>query len=96
MLKFKANLESNKKDNIYLKGDYIQNDITNLSFRTSSIDVFVTDMPFGKRVGTKADNRVLYPKALKELARVCKPNTGRACLLTNVSFFLFKTKILYF
>lgn len=28
------------------------------------------------------DNWKLYPAALKELGRVCKPDTGRAVLLT--------------
>lgn len=35
------------------------------------------------RSGRKVDNRELYPLALEELGRVCKPNTSRAILLTH-------------
>lgn len=35
------------------------------------------------RSGNKVDNWKLYPGALKELGRVCKPDTGRAVLLTH-------------
>ena len=35
------------------------------------------------RVGKKVDNWKLYPNALTELGRICKPNTGRAILLTH-------------
>ena len=35
------------------------------------------------RSGSKVQNWKLYPKVLGELARVCKQNTGRACLLTQ-------------
>ena len=34
------------------------------------------------RSGNKVDNWKLYPAALKELGRICKPLTGRAVLLT--------------
>ena len=34
------------------------------------------------RSGHKVDNWKLYPAALVELGRVCKPRTGRAVLLT--------------
>ena len=29
-----------------------------------SVDVIVSDLPFGKRSGSKADNKVLYPQTL--------------------------------
>lgn len=44
----------------------------------------ISDLPFGKRIGSKTDNRKLYPAILKEFARVIKPGSGRACLLTQV------------
>jgi len=62
--------------------DVLKWDCTNLPLKTASIDVFVTDLPFGKRVGTRTDNRELYPSILRELARVSRPVTARACLLT--------------
>ncbi|KAH8031646.1 hypothetical protein HPB51_019660 [Rhipicephalus microplus] len=39
--------------------------------------------PFGKRMGSRPDNRILYPNLLRELARVTRPRTGRAVLLTQ-------------
>ncbi len=39
--------------------------------------------PPPNRSGKKVDNRVLYPLALEELGRVCKPTTSRAVLLTH-------------
>merc|ERR1711862_373689 len=51
--------------------------------RDNSVDVIITDLPFGKRSGSKADNRVLYPRTLLSMARVVRPDTGRAVLLTQ-------------
>ncbi|XP_074861885.1 tRNA (guanine(6)-N(2))-methyltransferase THUMP3 [Carettochelys insculpta] len=65
--------------------DAIQWDICNLPLRTSSVDVVVTDMPFGKRIGSKKKNWDLYPACLMELSRICRPETGRAVLLTQDS-----------
>eukprot|EP01063_Lacrimia_lanifica_P020284 TRINITY_DN27616_c0_g1_i1.p1 TRINITY_DN27616_c0_g1~~TRINITY_DN27616_c0_g1_i1.p1 ORF type:complete len:491 (+),score=141.96 TRINITY_DN27616_c0_g1_i1:74-1474(+) len=57
-------------------------DVTQLPLREGSVDVFVTDLPFGKRMNTKQDNRVLYAAMLRELARVARCGTGRAVFLT--------------
>ncbi|CAH1779600.1 unnamed protein product [Owenia fusiformis] len=54
-----------------------------LPLQDNYVDVFVTDLPFGRRSGSKADNRKLYPDVLRELARVSKRSTGRACILTQ-------------
>ena len=35
------------------------------------------------RSGRKVDNWELYPSALQELGRVCRPSTARAILLTH-------------
>ena len=51
--------------------------------RDNSVDVVVSDLPFGRRSGSKADNRKLYPDTLISLARLVRPNTGRAVLLTQ-------------
>ena len=59
--------------------------------RNSSIDVLVSDLPFGKRSGSKADNRVLYPNMLNSMARVVRPKTGRAVLLTQDKTSMFKS-----
>ncbi|MBZ3875302.1 THUMP domain-containing protein 3 [Sciurus carolinensis] len=63
--------------------DAVQWDICNLPLRTGSVDIIVTDMPFGKRMGSKKRNWNLYPACLREMSRVCRPGTGRAVLLTQ-------------
>ncbi|XP_048346323.1 tRNA (guanine(6)-N2)-methyltransferase THUMP3 [Sphaerodactylus townsendi] len=63
--------------------DSIQWDICNLPLRTGSVDAIVTDMPFGKRIGSKKKNWDLYPACLMEMGRICRPRTGRAVLLTQ-------------
>uniref|UniRef100_H3BH06 THUMP domain containing 3 n=1 Tax=Latimeria chalumnae TaxID=7897 RepID=H3BH06_LATCH len=63
--------------------DVVQWDICNLPLKTGFVDVIVTDMPFGKRMGSRKKNWDLYPACLEEMGRVCKPETGRAALLTQ-------------
>jgi len=58
-------------------------DAIDLPLRSGVADVIITDLPFGKRMGSKKDNRILYPAILKEIARVSKLRTARACLLTH-------------
>ncbi|XP_041350135.1 THUMP domain-containing protein 3-like [Gigantopelta aegis] len=62
--------------------DVMQWDVCNMPLRDSSVDIFITDLPFGKRMGSKFNNMNLYPAALTEMARVCRPGWGRACFLT--------------
>jgi len=75
----KKRLESNRTP---LHIDQYRWDVTQLPLKDASVDVFITDMPFGKRSGTRLSNWHLYPRTLQEMGRVCKPSTGRACLLT--------------
>ncbi|CAB1417898.1 unnamed protein product [Pleuronectes platessa] len=63
--------------------DTVQWDLCNLPMRTSSVDIIITDMPFGKRMGSRKKNWDLYPSCLREMARVCRPGTGKAVLLTQ-------------
>ncbi|NWX24069.1 THUM3 protein, partial [Aegotheles bennettii] len=81
LLKKNENKESSTSLGIPL--DIIQWDICNLPLRTGSVDVIVTDMPFGKRIGSKKKNWDLYPACLMEMGRICTPGTGRAVLLTQ-------------
>jgi 23S rRNA G2445 N2-methylase RlmL len=84
-----ANIESllrqrnHGKEINHVKVDVCQWDVCQLPLRTSTVDVVVTDLPFGKKSGSRLANWSLYPKALGELARVCRPQTGRAVLLTH-------------
>lgn len=43
-----------------------------LPLRTSSVDVVISDMPFGKRCGSHGINAKLYPSLLKEMHRVLR------------------------
>lgn len=63
--------------------DMMQLDVTSLPFRPNSVDVFVSDLPFGKRHGSKKLNKTLYPNLLRDMARVACLETARAVLLTQ-------------
>ncbi|KAM4654154.1 tRNA (guanine(6)-N(2))-methyltransferase THUMP3 isoform 1-T1 [Amazona ochrocephala] len=81
LLKKNENKESSASQGMPL--DIIQWDICNLPLRTGSVDIIVSDMPFGKRIGSKKKNWDLYPACLMEAGRICTPGTGRAVLLTQ-------------
>jgi len=74
-----------------IQADSLQWDVTNIPLKDNSVDVLISDLPFGKRSGSKADNRVLYPQILLSMARVVKPKTGRAVLLTQDKNSMFKS-----
>lgn len=61
--------------------DIVQWDVRRLPIRSSFVDVVISDLPFGVRSGSTKSNHVLYPLALKELARVTKLQ-GKALLIT--------------
>ena len=54
----------------------------NLPLADGSVDRVVTNLPFGKRVGSHRTNRSLYPAVLSEIDRILTSN-GRAVLLTE-------------
>lgn len=93
-VKTRCNINALEKN---LKIDNLKWDSTRLPLRTNSIDVFVSDFPFGKRCGTKANNKALFKNALNDLARVLKKKSGRCVILTadktsfNVAYQLTKT-----
>ncbi|XP_034239320.1 uncharacterized protein LOC117644159 [Thrips palmi] len=58
-------------------------DSRRLPLNEGSVDVIVTDLPFGVRLGSKTSNRNLYQRVLLEMARVARPGKGRAILLTQ-------------
>lgn len=47
-------------------------DATRLPLADNSVSALLADLPFGNRVGSHEDNRVLYPAVLKEAARVAR------------------------
>ena len=58
-------------------------DVTHLPLKMASVDVVLSDLPFGVRVGSKKNNQELYPKILLECARIARPKSGRAAFLTQ-------------
>lgn len=57
-------------------------DATHLTMDDHSVDRVVTDLPFGKRIGSNSNNIELYPRVLHEIERVLTPG-GRCVLLTD-------------
>jgi tRNA (guanine6-N2)-methyltransferase len=57
-------------------------DATLLPVAADSVDRLVSNLPFGKRVGSHSANVKLYPAFLAELSRVLRAD-GRAVLLTD-------------
>lgn len=61
---------------------FTNGDATALQIGDQSIDRVVTDLPFGKRIGSNTNNVELYPRVLREIERVLTPS-GRCVLLTD-------------
>jgi len=72
----------NKTENSTLPMSVLRMDVYHIPLRTACIDRIVTDLPFGKKSGNKERNMFLYPNALYEMARICRPK-GKAVLLTQ-------------
>lgn len=62
--------------------DVAQGDATGLELADQCVDRIVTDLPFGKRIGSNTNNIELYPRVLREVERVLAP-AGRCVLLTD-------------
>lgn len=60
--------------------DLVHWDATKLPLRDGCVDRFLTDLPFGKRMGSKATNRTLYPHAVREMRRSLRDST-ESCLV---------------
>ena len=71
-----ANLKHAGLDAVLL----LHGDATVLPFADSSVDVILTDLPFGKK---HARPLGLYARAIAEMRRVLRMGTGRAALLTT-------------
>ncbi len=67
--------------------DGLQWDALAPCLRPASVDVLISDLPFGKRSGSKADNRVLYPATLLTMARLVRPTTGIVLGYIKVLYF---------
>jgi tRNA (guanine6-N2)-methyltransferase len=73
----RANLEARS-----VRATIAQSTAVRLPLADLSVDRVVSNLPFGKRVGTHGINERLYPAVLRELARVLR-SSGRAVLLTE-------------
>ncbi|MGH8834280.1 MAG: TRM11 family SAM-dependent methyltransferase [Actinomycetes bacterium] len=65
-----------------IAGTVLQADAVQLPLQAASVDRVLTNLPFGKRLGSHHDNVELYPRMLRELTRVLT-RQGRAVLLTE-------------
>jgi 23S rRNA G2445 N2-methylase RlmL len=61
--------------------DIVQWDATRLPLRDGVIDRVATDLPFGKRCGSRTTNSTLYPALFGEVARILQA-TGSAAILS--------------
>ncbi|BES92007.1 THUMP domain containing 3 [Nesidiocoris tenuis] len=72
---------ANIQHNIPINVDAAFWNATSLPLKDQSIDILVTDLPFGLRMGRNKDNRYFYGKVLREFGRIIRC-TGRAVFLT--------------
>lgn len=57
-------------------------DARTLPLENGSVSAIISNLPFGKQIGTPEENRVLYPQLLEEWVRVLRKG-GRMVLLTG-------------
>ncbi|KAF0686134.1 Aste57867_22099 [Aphanomyces stellatus] len=78
---YNVNLDTSKHGGVLV--DVVQWDARRLPLRRDVVDTLITDMPFGKRMGSHSKNSRLYPEILDEFARVTRKASGNAVLLTT-------------
>lgn len=62
--------------------EVLEADATDLPLVDESVDRVVSDLPFGKRIGSNELNKTLYPAILREIERVLTAD-GRCVLLSD-------------
>ncbi|KAL0477672.1 hypothetical protein AKO1_015526 [Acrasis kona] len=62
--------------------DVLLSDFGALPFKSNSVDVIISNLPFGKQIGTHSQNKKIYPALFSEVARVLT-QTGRVIFLTT-------------
>lgn len=67
---------------LFGRAGLLRADASRLPVASASVDRVISNLPFGKRVGSHAGNTRLYPAFLAELTRVLRAD-GRAVLLTE-------------
>ncbi len=53
--------------------DVVRWDAANLPLRDNIVDRIASDLPFGRKCGSRRSNRCLYPRLFRECARVLRP-----------------------
>ncbi|CAJ1458569.1 unnamed protein product [Effrenium voratum] len=61
---------------------FVRADCRNLPLADGSVDVVLSDLPYGRQYGSEEENHALYAAALLEIARVLTVK-GRAVLITS-------------
>ena len=65
--------------------EIVEWDARSLPLETSSVSALACNLPFGKQVGTAADNRSLYPALFREWTRVVRPHCRLVALTSERS-----------
>ncbi|CAE8718716.1 unnamed protein product [Polarella glacialis] len=65
--------------------ELLRSDCGHLPLPGGCVDVVLCDLPWGRQYGSEVGNADLYPSLLAELARVLRPGTGRAVLVTSAT-----------
>lgn len=65
--------------------ELLQQDASKTELPDRSADAIVADLPWGQQVGTHEYNETLYPKILKEAARIAKPGARFVILSHEVN-----------
>ncbi|OTF81190.1 THUMP domain-containing protein 3-like protein, partial [Euroglyphus maynei] len=78
--KTRTNFDAN---DLFKRTGLLRCDSTQLPLRDNTIDVFVTDLPFGKRMGNKMNNTRLYPLLITEMIRCSRIGSARIVILTQ-------------
>ncbi len=79
------NFYGRKNDGLKSSSLLVAWDATHLPMRTSSVDVVVSDLPFGQQCLSVAALQQLLPLVFLECARVLTPTTGRMVILAGGS-----------
>ena len=79
------NFNRRKNDGLKSSSLLVAWDATHLPMRTSSVDVVVSDLPFGQQCLSVAALQQLLPLVFLECARVLTPTTGRMVILAGGS-----------
>ncbi|XP_033746537.1 THUMP domain-containing protein 3-like [Pecten maximus] len=90
-----VNKKRAEKDRGTVAADLMHWNAKKLPLKNSSVDVFISDLPFGVRMGSFTKNWKLYADSMEEMARVCTPSTGRAVLLTQDQKCIHKTMAMF-